>query len=137
MPRSSAEEMYARDLTCRSLGIALDEAAPGRAVVSMTATADMVNGHGIVHGGYLFLLADAAFAFACNSHGPVTVAQSAQVTFLRHAEPGDTLVAAAFERSRIGRSGLYDVTVSRDGEPVAEFRGASVTLAGNPFAAAG
>ncbi|MFL6112585.1 MAG: hydroxyphenylacetyl-CoA thioesterase PaaI [Catenulispora sp.] len=126
--------MLARDLTCQALGITLDEAAPGRAVLALRLTEQMVNGHGTAHGGYLFLLADAAFAYACNSHGPVAVAQTAQVTFLRPAGPGDELVAEAVERVRSGRTGLYDVTVRRpeDGAVIAEFRGQSVMLSGKP-----
>ncbi|MEV0644009.1 hydroxyphenylacetyl-CoA thioesterase PaaI [Phytomonospora sp. NPDC050363] len=136
MPRSRAEAMYARDLTCQSLGITLDEVETGRARVSMTVAETMVNGHGIGHGGFVFLLADAAFAYACNSHGPVAVAQHASVTFLRAAEVGEVLVAEAVERARAGRGGLYDVTVTGSGGGVvAEFRGHSVTLAGNPFPA--
>ncbi|MEU9075483.1 hydroxyphenylacetyl-CoA thioesterase PaaI [Kitasatospora sp. NPDC048538] len=115
------------------LGIALDEVSAGRAVARMTVSATMVNGHGTAHGGFLFLLADAAFAFACNSHGPVTVAQAAQVVFLAPARPGDELVAEAVERSRSGRSGVYDVTVRlADGGVVAEFRGQSVVIGGRP-----
>lgn len=135
MVRSRAEAMYSRDLTCRTLGITLDDVAPGRAVLGMRVAETMVNGHGFAHGGYLFLLADAAFAYACNSHGPVAVAQSAQVMFFRPAEVGDTLSATAVERARQGRTGLYDVTVRRDDDVIAEFRGHSVTLAGNPFGA--
>ncbi|WP_412543475.1 hydroxyphenylacetyl-CoA thioesterase PaaI [Longispora sp. K20-0274] len=134
MVRARAEAMYARDLTCQTLGITLDDVAAGRAVLGMRVSGNMVNGHGIAHGGYVFLLADAAFAYACNSHGPVTVAQAAQVTFLRPARVGDLLTAEAVERARLGRGGLYDVTVTGpDGEVVAEFRGQSVSLAGNPF----
>ncbi|WTL51021.1 hydroxyphenylacetyl-CoA thioesterase PaaI [Streptomyces sp. NBC_01497] len=112
------------------LGITLLDAGPGRADVAMQLSDTMVNGHGTAHGGFLFLLADAAFAFACNTHGPVTVAQSAQVTFLRPARPGDDLRAEARERARSGRTGVYDVTVRRpaDGTVVAEFRGQSCTL---------
>jgi acyl-CoA thioesterase len=132
-----AEAMHARDLTCKALGIVLEEAEPGRAVLSMRVAEDMVNGHGIGHGGYVFLLADSAFAYACNSYGPVAVAQTAQVAFLQPVRPGDLLAAEAVERVRQGRTGLYDVTVTRrdDGAVVAEFRGHSVTLSGNPFAA--
>jgi acyl-CoA thioesterase len=134
MIRSRAEAMYEHDLTCQSLGITIDEIGPGRAVLAMRVSDVMVNGHGIAHGGYLFLLADAAFAYASNSHGPVAVAQTAHMTFLRPADVGDLLVAEAVERSRQGRSGLYDVTVTRAGDAViAEMRGQSVTLAGNPF----
>jgi acyl-CoA thioesterase len=144
MIRSRAEAMYAHDLTCQNLGITIDEIGPGHATLAMRVSDVMVNGHGIAHGGYLFLLADAAFAYASNSHGPVAVAQTAHMTFLRHADVGDRLVAAAVERSRHGRSGLYDVTVTRvrGGESgpeadqvIAEMRGQSVTLTGNPFPA--
>jgi acyl-CoA thioesterase len=129
--RARADELYARDRTCQSLGITLDEVAPGSAVARMRVTESMVNGHGIAHGGYLFLLADAAFSYACNSHGPVTVAQTASVTFLRPAEVGEVLLAEATERVLIGRNGIYDVTVRRpEGGVVAEFRGHSVMLAG-------
>ncbi|BFV55482.1 hydroxyphenylacetyl-CoA thioesterase PaaI [Kitasatospora sp. CMC57] len=130
-PRIAA--LYERDQTCQTLGIALDEVAAGRAVMRMRVTAGMVNGHGMAHGGYLFLLADAAFSYACNSYGPVTVAQAAQVTFLAPAAVDDELVAEAVERVRSGRTGIYDVTVRQaDGKAVAEFRGHSVILAGKP-----
>ncbi|MEV6150078.1 hydroxyphenylacetyl-CoA thioesterase PaaI [Nonomuraea sp. NPDC052129] len=125
--------MTTEDPACRALGIALEEVAAGRARLRMRITGEMVNGHGIAHGGYLFLLADAAFAYACNSHGRVTLAHSAQVTFLRPAAAGDELVAEATERVRYGRNGVYDVTVRRPaGEIVAEFRGQSVTVSGRP-----
>jgi acyl-CoA thioesterase len=87
----------------------------------------MVNGHAIAHGGYLFLLADTAFACACNSHGPVTVAAGADITFVAPARAGEVLVATAAERVRYGRSGVYDVTVRRGDQIVAEFRGRSRT----------
>ena len=128
-----ATAMYHRDLTCQDLGILLDDLGPGRARMRMRVTATMTNGHGTVHGGYLFLLADAAFAYASNSHGLAAVAQGAQVTFLRPAEVHDELVAEAVERVRAGRSGVYDVTVRRStGEVVAEFRGQSTMLSGRP-----
>ena len=95
----------------------------------MVVTDKMVNGHGIAHGGYLFLLADAAFAFASNTHGPTAVAQSAEVTFLRPVAVGEGLLAEAVERTRVGLNGIYDVTVCRlDGTVIAEFRGHSVLL---------
>ncbi|MQA27869.1 MAG: hydroxyphenylacetyl-CoA thioesterase PaaI [Micromonosporaceae bacterium] len=125
--------MYAQDRTCQSLGITLEDVGVGRARMRMRITKEMVNGHGIAHGGYVFLLADAAFAYACNTYGPVTVAHGAQVTFLRPASVDDELVAEAVERSRYGRSGVYDVTVRRPtGEIVAEFRGQSVMVSGQP-----
>lgn len=127
--RDQAEAMYAEDRACQALGITLDSAAVGEARVRMRVGDAMLNGHGMIHGGYVFLLADAAFAFACNTHGPVTVAQSAQISFLRPVEAGEELVAEAVERHRQGRTGIYDVTVRRaDGAVVAEFRGQSFSL---------
>jgi acyl-CoA thioesterase len=116
------------DLASRSLGITLVEAGPGHATVRMTVTDTMVNGHALAHGGYVFLLADTAFACACNSHGPVTVAAGADITFVATAHLGDELTARAEERTTYGRSGIYDVTVSRGDEIIAEFRGRSRTL---------
>ncbi len=117
--------MFDRDVASRGLGIDLIEAEKGQATVRMTITREMVNGHGMAHGGFVFLLADTAFACACNSHGPVTVAAGADVTFLRPAKEGDLLEARASERSANGRSGIYDVTVTRGGDVIAEFRGRS------------
>lgn len=123
--------MYADDRASQALGISIDEVGPGRATARMRVTRDMTNGHGIAHGGYIFLLADTAFAYACNSYGPVTVAQAAQITFLSPAREGDELIAAAAERVRMERSGIYDVSVHRaDGEVLAEMRGHSRTRRG-------
>ncbi len=123
------EEMFAADRASRGLGIELLRTGDGAAVLGMTVTASMVNGHGIAHGGYVFLLADTAFACACNSHGPVTLAAGADITFVAPAREGDVLEATAEERTRYGRSGVYDVTVRRGDEVIAEFRGRSRTLA--------
>jgi acyl-CoA thioesterase len=123
--------MYADDRASQALGISIDEVGPGRAAARMRVTRDMTNGHGIAHGGYIFLLADTAFAYACNSYGPVTVAQAGQITFLSPAREGDELIAAAAERVRMERSGIYDVSVRRaDGEVLAEMRGHSRTRRG-------
>ncbi len=123
--RNAAHAMFDVDEASRSLGIELLEAGGGRAVATMRVTGSMVNGHDIVHGGYVFLLADTTFACACNSHGPVTVAAGADITFVAPAKRGDELVATAEERTRYGRSGIYDVTVRRGDEVIAEFRGRS------------
>ncbi|KZB80228.1 hydroxyphenylacetyl-CoA thioesterase PaaI [Amycolatopsis regifaucium] len=124
--------MFADDLASSALGIELVEAAEGHAVATMRITETMVNGHGIAHGGYVFLLADTTFACACNSHGPVTVASGAEISFVATGALGDHLIATATERTRYGRNGIYDVTVHRetpDGpEVVAEFRGRSRTI---------
>ncbi|GED89421.1 hydroxyphenylacetyl-CoA thioesterase PaaI [Streptomyces sp. NPDC091412] len=122
------ETMFAADLASRNLGIELTHHGEGTAEVRMTVTPAMVNGHRIAHGGYLFLLADTAFACACNSHGPVTVAAAADIVFIAPAHEGDVLVATACERTRYGRSGIYDVSVRRGDEVIAEFRGRSRSL---------
>jgi acyl-CoA thioesterase len=124
----SVETMMANDEASRALGIELIDQGKGRAVTRMTVRGDMVNGHAMAHGGLVFALADTAFACACNSFGPVTVAASAEIVFVAPARAGDVLVAEAVLRTRFGRSGLYDVTVRRDAEVIAEFRGRSHQL---------
>ena len=124
-PDSTARDMFDRDTASKALGIELLDAGNGQATVRMRVTGDMVNGHATTHGGYVFMLADTAFACACNSRGPVTVAAGADVTFLRPTGPGDVLTAYAVERVTRGRSGIYDVTVTCEGDVVAEFRGRS------------
>ena len=129
--RRSAEAMYAADAASRALGIGIEDVAPGRATARMRVTRQMVNGHGIAHGGYVFLLADTAFAFACNTGGVRTVARSGQIVFLRPVRAGEELVATAVGRVRRGRSGVYDVTVvGIGGDVVAEFRGQSSEIGG-------
>jgi len=125
---NAAEAMLQTDAAARSLGITLAEFGDGRAVASMRVTAAMVNGHDILHGGYAFLLADTAFAYACNSRGPVAVAAGAEISFVAAGKLGDLLVATAEERTRYGRNGIYDVTVRRDDSVIAEFRGRSRTI---------
>jgi acyl-CoA thioesterase len=119
------ETMLASDAASRMLGIELLDYGEGWARAQLTVRDDMVNGHGICHGGVIFALADTAFACACNSWGPVTVAAGADITFVAPGRRGDLLVAEARMRTRYGRSGIYDVTVARDGQVVAEFRGRS------------
>jgi acyl-CoA thioesterase len=130
--RNAARDMFEADAASRSLGIDLVEAGAGTATARMRVTEAMLNGHQIAHGGYLFLLADTAFACACNSHGPMTVAAGAEVSFIASAYLNDELTAVASERTRYGRNGIYDVTVYREaaGGPVtvAEFRGRSRTI---------
>ncbi|QKZ25181.1 hydroxyphenylacetyl-CoA thioesterase PaaI [Streptomyces chartreusis] len=119
------EAMFSTDEASRGLGIELLEHGEGTAKLRMTVTPEMVNGHKIAHGGFLFLFADTAFACACNSHGPVTVAAGADIDFVAPAYEGDVLLAEATERTRFGRSGIYDVSVRRGDEVIAEFRGRS------------
>ena len=131
LARACADAMWKDDAATQALGMKLVSIAPGQAVITMAVTAPMVNGHKICHGGYIFTLADSAFAFACNTYNQRTVAQHCAVTFLTSAKLGDKLVARAVERQRSGRSGIYDVTVTREeGNVIAEFRGHSRTIEG-------
>ena len=125
---SVAREMFAADTASRALGIEIAELAPGRATATMTVRESMVNGHGITHGGYVFALADTAFALACNSRGSRAVAAHADIRFIASTELGDELRAEAVERARFGRSGIYDVSVWQGETLVAEFRGHSRTI---------
>ena len=120
--------MMAADAASQALGIQVTRYGDGCATARMRVRADMVNGHSIAHGGLVFTLADTAFACACNSHGPATVAASAEIVFVAPARLGDELEATAVERTRFGRSGIYDVTVRRREQIVAEFRGRSHRL---------
>jgi acyl-CoA thioesterase len=128
---AAVRRMWDDDAASRKLGMELHEAVDGRARLTMRVSPEMVNGHGMCHGGYLFMLADSAFACACNSPGPTTVAAAADIVFVASAREGDELEAVATERTRFGRSGVYDITVTRpaDGQVVAEFRGRSRTIA--------
>jgi acyl-CoA thioesterase len=124
------QAMWADDRASRDLGMVAEVMEVDHAVVRMPVTQAMVNGHDIAHGGYIFTLADSAFALACNSRGALTVAAGADITFVTPARRADVLVAEARQRATYGRSGLTDVTVTResDGALVAEFRGRSRSL---------
>lgn len=128
LARRCAEAMWADDEASRRLGMTLDRVGSGRATLSMAVRDDMTNGHGTAHGGFIFALADSAFAFACNSHNERTVAQACDIVFAQPAREGDVLVADATERHRFGRNGIYDVRVTCADRVVAEFRGRSRTV---------
>ncbi|MEH6527861.1 MAG: hydroxyphenylacetyl-CoA thioesterase PaaI [Sneathiella sp.] len=129
--KTVAETMYRKDTAAQHLGIALKDIGPGRAVMTMRVTGSMLNGHNICHGGFVFTLADTAFAYACNAYNQNAVAQSAQINFLKAVSPDSLLTATAEEQSRTGRTGLYDITVTNEqGIVVALFRGNSHTIKG-------
>lgn len=131
LARACARAMWDDDQASQRLGMTIDHVEPGAATLSMTITPEMTNGHGTCHGGFIFALADSAFAFACNSYNQRTVAQHCSVTFIAPALRDDRLTAAASEVSRIGRDGIYDVRITNQrGEHVAEFRGHSRTVKG-------
>ena len=123
-----AEAMWAADRASQALGMTLESVRPGGARLTMEVRAGMVNGHDLCHGGLIATLADSAFAFACNTHGTVTVAAGFDIAFLEPAHLGDLLVADAREVTRRGRTGVYDVTVRRGDTVIAEFRGRSHSL---------
>ncbi len=131
LAEACAEAMWNDDNASRHLGMTIEHIAPGEARLSMTLTETMTNGHGNAHGGYLFTLADSAFAFACNTYNQLTVAQHCAITYVAPGALGDRLTATAREVSRRGRSGIYDISVTReDGTVIAEFRGHSRTING-------
>nr|WP_133544668.1 hydroxyphenylacetyl-CoA thioesterase PaaI [Microbacterium sp. BK668] len=120
--------MLQRDKASAALGMRVEVDEPGHAIVSMAVREDMTNGFGITHGGFVFALADTTFAICCNEDATVTVAAGADITFLKATSAGSVLRAEARRRTRSGRTGVYDVTVTDEtGDVVAEFRGRSVT----------
>ena len=128
--RASAEAMWSGDRASQALGMSIDRVGPGTATLRMTVRPDMVNGHDTGHGGFTFTLADSAFAFACNSYNRRTVAAGAEIRFRAPTRAGDELVATAVERSREGRDGTYDVTVTAGETVVATFVGRSREIGG-------
>ena len=128
--RACAQAMWQQDDASRGLGMELVEVKSGEATLAMTIQPNMVNGQRIAHGGFIFTLADSAFAFACNSRNERAVAAQCNVAFVRPGRLGDRLVAVAREISRTGRSGIYDVRVTADDAVVAELRGHSRTVGG-------
>ena len=128
---ASVAKMMAEDRASASMGMSVDEAGEGRAVVRMRIGPEMVNGHAIAHGGLVFALADSAFAFACNTYNESTVAAAAAIDFLAAARAGDELTAEASELWRTKRNGIYEISISNQrGERVALFRGRSYRIAG-------
>jgi acyl-CoA thioesterase len=127
-----AAAMYERDPASQRLGIRIVRVAPGRATLAMSVRPDMLNGHAICHGGFIFTLADSAFAYACNSYNLTTVASGCSIDFLAPARESDMLEALAEERSASGRTGIYDIEVrNQRGERVALFRGKSHRIKGH------
>ncbi len=124
--------MWERDGASRALGMRIVAVGPGTADVAMPVRADMLNGHAICHGGFIFTLADSAFAYACNSYNLTTVASGCGIDFLAPAREGDVLTAQAREMSASGRTGVYDIGVANQrGEKIALFRGKSYRIKGH------
>jgi acyl-CoA thioesterase len=130
LARACADAMWKDDDASRALGMEIAEIKAGQATLTMIVKPEMVNGHGIAHGGFIFTLADSAFAFACNSRNERAVAAQGSITFLRPGKLGDRLTATAREVSRSGRSGIYDVRVTAGEVVIAEFRGHSRVIGG-------
>lgn len=137
LAKATADAMFARDRASRELGMRIEEIRAGYARMCMPVRGDMLNGHDVCHGGYIFTLADSTFAFACNSYNLNTVASGATIDFLAPGRSGDLLTAEAKEVSLAGRTGVYDVTVTNQrGEKIAVFRGRSYRIRGEVIAAA-
>jgi acyl-CoA thioesterase len=128
--RRCCDVMWAEDIASQRLGMRIESVGSGRCTLTMRVRDDMTNGHGTAHGGFIFALADSAFAFACNSHNVRTVAHACDIVFVAPVHEGDVLVADATERHRFGRNGIYDIRVTRGDDVVAEFRGRSRTIGG-------
>ncbi|HZV64487.1 MAG TPA: hydroxyphenylacetyl-CoA thioesterase PaaI [Telluria sp.] len=127
----AGKTMYQRDPASQALGMQLAEIRPGYARMTMPVRADMLNGHQTCHGGYIFMLADSAFAFACNSHNHNTVGAGCSIDYLAPGREGDLLTAEAVEQALAGKTGVYDIKVSnQEGRTVALFRGKSHRVAG-------
>jgi acyl-CoA thioesterase len=128
---SCAQAMFERDTASQALGMRLLSVAPGAARLGMSVRAEMIQGHGTCHGGYLFALADSAFAFACNSYNEATVAIGCSIDYIAPARLGDTLSADCIEQSRSGRTGNYDVRIeNQQGQLIALFHGKSYKVRG-------
>jgi acyl-CoA thioesterase len=128
----AGKTMYERDPASQALGMTLDEIRPGYARMSMPVRSDMLNGHCTCHGGYIFMLADSAFAFACNSHNYNTVGAGCSIDYLAPSQEGDVLNAEAVEQALLGKTGVYDITVTnQEGRKIALFRGKSHRVSGH------
>ncbi|UGQ45700.1 hydroxyphenylacetyl-CoA thioesterase PaaI [Massilia endophytica] len=131
LAEAAGAAMYARDTASQSLGMKLIEIRPGYARMTMPVRADMLNGHLTCHGGFIFALADSAFAFACNSHNLNTVGAGCTIDYLAPGRQDDLLTAEAVEQALAGKTGIYDVTVkNQDGRLIATFRGKSHRVSG-------
>ena len=131
LAQATAQHMYAQDKATQGLGMTMVDIHPGHARMQMTVRSDMLNGHGMCHGGFIFTLADSSFAFACNSYNVPTVAAGCSIEFLAPAFEGEVLTASATEQSKSGKTGIYDVVVTNtDGKKIALMRGKSHQLKG-------
>ena len=138
LAEATARAMWANDRASKGLGMRIDAVSAGAATLSMPVRSDMLNGHDICHGGFIFALADSAFAFACNSYNFVTVASGCSIDYLAPARAGDVLTARAQQRSASGRTGVYDIDVTNQrGERIALFRGKSYRIKGSVVPAQG
>jgi acyl-CoA thioesterase len=133
-----AAAMFERDAAAQAMGITVDAIGPGHARLSMTVRPDMLNGHGMCHGGFIFALADTCFAYACNTGNRVTVASACSIDYLAPGRAGTRLQADARVRSKAGRTGVYDIDITdADGTLIAMFRGKSYRIAGEVIPGAG
>lgn len=135
LAEATAQAMFRRDAATQSLGMQIIKMGPGTARLNMRVRQEMLNGHQTCHGGFIFALADSAFAFACNSHNRNTLASGCSIDYLAPGRVDDLLTADAVEQSRAGRTGVYDVAVTnQEGVRIALFRGRSYQISGQVLA---
>ncbi|PCI34531.1 MAG: phenylacetic acid degradation protein PaaD [Alphaproteobacteria bacterium] len=121
-----AESFNGRHTLDKLLNIEFISIGPGTATMKMPITVDLVNVYGSTHGGAVFALADAVFAYACNSQNVVTVASGCSIEYLAPSFPGDVLTATATFQGGRGRQGIYDIMITnQDDKLIATFRGKS------------
>ena len=131
LARACVDAMYSRDVASKSIGITIAEVREGFTRLNMPITAEMLNGHGICHGGFIFTLADTAFACACNTRNDSNLAQKCSIEYKRPARNGDRLTANAEQLSQDGRYGVYQVRVTdQDDNLIALFEGHSCRVKG-------
>lgn len=123
-PQHVLDIMTRRDEFTKWLGLEIDVIDTGYCKLHYTVKREMLNGFENIHGGILFSASDSAFAFACNSHGIITVALDVSITFTQPAKEGDVLYVEAKEIHLGNKTGLYDVrTTNAQGKLVAMFKG--------------
>ena len=135
LARACVDAMYANDMASQNIGITVDQVREGYARLNLPITTAMLNGHGICHGGYIFTLADTAFACACNTRNEANLAQKCTIEYKRPGKAGDKLTATAEHQSQDDRYGIYQVKVTdQDGNFIALFEGQSCRVRGTLLA---
>ncbi len=113
------------------LGLRTRLLEPGKAVLETLVRPEHLNIHGSCHGGFLYSLADAAFALASNSHGTPAVALSTHMQYFKAVKAGEHLEAHASEENLGRRTATYRIEIRSGERVVALFTGTVFRLEGN------